>query len=1091
MTGIPGIQCATCGRENPDGSRFCGYCGESLTRAMTCPSCGTELPADARFCLQCGAPVDAAAPEPAPPDGERKQITVLFADVRGSMDLAERLDAESWRAVMQRFFDVLAEAVERADGTVDKFTGDGIMALFGAPVAREDHALCACRAALDMIRSVDALATELEADGIDLAVRIGINSGEVVVGSISEGGMEYTAFGHTVGLAQRMVAQAEVGTAYLTGTTAALAEGFFELTDCGVRTVKGASEPLRVYRLDGVGSAHGHLDVSRARGLTPFIGRADELAELEAAYARATAGAGEVVGVVAPAGVGKSRLCHELAERCRERGIGVYQAQCEAHTRDIPLVPVLQLLRSRFGISGVDSDTAAQAKIRSELADMGAGSKEDVALVLDFLGVPDPDAPTVTMNGDARNRRLRELVRRLVQAQAGEPSVIVLEDLQWIDEASALFLDTLVEAVSMSGGLIVANFRPEYRTAWMGGTHYRQLPLSPLSDASLSVLIRELLGDDPSLDGLIELVAERTEGNPFYAEEVVRELAESGTLDGDRGAYRMAREIDQLPVPPTVQTILAARIDRLPSDAKTTLQAAATIGSEASRALLGQVVSLSEDRLDDALRTLVTNEFIHETSLYPEQVYGFRHRLTQEVAYGSLLAAARERTHLAVAVGLQTTDPDRLDENAGLIAQHFAQAGGALQAAQWHLRAVSWSGLRDPMASIRHAMRVVDLDRELPDGPEADAIRLMARLYVTTMGWRVGADTTVIRTAFDDGVLIAERTDDDTMLTLLHVSFASCPLTCEGRLAETQWIAAEGQRRADALGDRGLMALARVIPIYCQWLEGNVATVVELCDELAELTAAGVEIPFADSAIDPRSWAEFARGPSLLAMGRAEEAHACAARGIELAAEVGGEVLGWAHMFAATFHTFDPDLPIADLVGHARTSAEIADRLGDVFSQAWARFWTAYAALREGSYEEAFAGFTQALEQINLRGAGRESEALIRYGIGATLAATGRVDEGIEAVRESVDLAVEQGIGINELWTREAIAGWLMDRAGPGDLEEAAEHLAVAADFAQRTGNVVYVERIGELRRRLPATTEAWSADGSVTGIWQTKSRHT
>jgi adenylate cyclase len=1071
MTGIPGIPCESCGRENPEGSRFCGHCGESLTRELSCASCGAVLPHGARFCLQCGTPVGDTAPEPVAPDGERKQITILFADVRGSMDLAERLDAESWREVMQRFFDVLAEAVERADGTVDKFTGDGIMALFGAPVAREDHALCACRAALDMIGRVGDLAAELSNDGIELAVRIGINSGEVVVGSIREGRMEYTAIGHTVGLAQRMEAQAEIGTAYLTATTAALAEGFFDLTDCGERTVKGASEPLRVFRLDGVGSAHGHLDVSRSRGLTPFIGRTDELAELEAACARSLAGAGEVVGVVAPAGVGKSRLCHELAERCRERGVAVYQAQCEAHMRDIPLAPVLQLMRSRFGITGVDSDAAAQAKVRSELGALRAESAEDVALVLDFLGVPDADAEPASMNGDARNRRLRELVRRLVHAAGREPSIILLEDLQWIDEASALFLETLVEAIPASGGLIVANFRPEYRADWMGGSHYRQLPLMPLTDESLSGLVRELLGEDPSLDGLAELVADRTEGNPFYAEEVVRELVENGTLSGDRGEHRMAREIDELPVPPTVQSILAARIDRLPADAKMALQAAAAVGSESSRALLSHLVSLDESQLDEALRTLIANEFMLETSLYPEQVYGFRHRLTQEVAYGSMLIAARARVHLAVAVGLQTTEADRLDENAGLIAQHYALAGDAMQAAQWHLRAVFWSGVRDPMASIRHAMQVIDLEGDLPDGPEADSVRLTARLYVTAMGWRVGADTMVIRKAFDDGVEIAESTGDETMLALLHISFASCPLSCEGRLAEAKWIAAEGERRADALGDLGLMALARVIPIYCQWLEGETATVVQLCERLAELTADGVELPFADSSIDPRAWAEFARGPSLLAMGRTDEAFAHASRGIELAAEVGGEVLGWAHMFAATFHTFDPDLPVDDLVEHARVSAEIADRLGDAFSRSWARFWTAYAALRSGSYDEAMAGFTQALAQIKDRGAGRESEALIRFGIGSTLVATGQVDEGIEAVRESVALAVEQGIGINELWTREALAGWLMDRAGPGDLEEAADHLTAAADFAERTGNVVYVERIGELRRRLPATT--------------------
>ena len=470
-------------------------------------------------------------------EGERKQISVLFADVQGSMELAERLDPESWRELMNRFFQILADAVHHADGTVDKFTGDGIMALFGAPIAREDHAQCACRAALEMIDGVAALAAEVSADGIDLAVRIGINSGEVVVGSIGDQGeMEYTAVGHTVGLAQRMETLAETGSAYLTASTASLVEGYFELSPLGEHEVRGASTPLSLFRLERAGDAHGRLDVSRSRGLSSFVGRAAEVGELEAAFERSLSGTGEVVGIVAAAGVGKSRLCHEFVDRCRSRGIAVYQTQCQAHTKEIPLVPVLDLLRDRFGITAVDSDADAQAKIRNELTEMGIGPgmDEDIGILLDFLGVQDPGAPAIQMKGDARNRRLRDMIRGLVQATNRDPSVVLIEDLQWVDPASEVFLETLIETIPSSGGLVVVNFRPGYHADWMSGAHYRQLPLSPLRQDSLHTLLHELLGPDASLDGLAELISERTGGNPFYVEEVVRELAESGTLAGER-----------------------------------------------------------------------------------------------------------------------------------------------------------------------------------------------------------------------------------------------------------------------------------------------------------------------------------------------------------------------------------------------------------------------------------------------------------------------------------------------------------------------------------------------------------------------------
>ena len=1006
-------------------------------------------------------------------EGERKQITVLFADVEGSMDLAERLDPESWRELMNRFFQVCADAVHHADGTVDKFTGDGIMALFGAPIAREDHAQCACRAALEMIATVTALAAEVSAEGIELNVRIGINSGEVVVGSIGdEGEMEYTAIGHTVGLAQRMETMAESGTANLTSHTAALVDGYFDVTPLGERAVKGATEPVTVFRLERAGQAHGRLDVSRARGLSSFVGRSAEVAELDAAFERSLAGSGEVIGVVAPAGVGKSRLCQEFADQCRDRGVRVYEAQCEAHTREVPLVPVLQMLRNRFGITPADSDTDAQGKILSELLALGTdlGTTEDLELIYDFIGVRAPDAPEIPMKGDARNRRLRDLVRRLVQATNREPSLILVEDLQWVDPASAAFLETLVEAVPGSGGLVVATFRPEFRASWMSGSYYRQIPLTVLPQDALDALLDELLGPDRSLDGLSELISERTGGNPLYVEEIVRELDESGTLDGDRGAYRMAREIDELPVPPTVQAIIAARIDRLTPEAKVTLQTAAAIGSETSRELLGVVVDLDEEALDRAIRTLIETDFLHETALYPEQILAFRHPLTQEIAYGSQLAQARARAHTAIAMGLESTDPERADENAGLIAQHFERAGDAMKAAEWHLRAIGWAGLRDPRASIRHALQIVELDDDIPDDADGDLARLSARLYVTTMGWRVGADPAITRRAFDEGVVIAERTGNTMVLALLHTSFAASPLTCEGRLAEAVFIATEAARLADDLGDPGVRVLTLTFLPYLIWLQGRLEEAVAMFDELLELTSDNPDIPFKELIGSPRAWALAVRGAILYCLGRPEEGRRGIDEAIQLAEQEDGETLGWVHMFATSVHFSGGEMTVDEVVHHAEKVFEIAERLGDAFSRSWARLWLGYAALVTGDAERAIKEFTRTLSEIQERGAGREALGLVHRALGSALVASGEVDRGIDVGREAITYAVDLGSVHYEMWTREALGASLLERGSEADLEEAAEQLHLALHIARRMGHVLYIELINEHLERIPTT---------------------
>ncbi|HEX5375813.1 MAG TPA: adenylate/guanylate cyclase domain-containing protein, partial [Solirubrobacterales bacterium] len=578
-------------------------------------------------------------------DGERKQVTVLFADVSGSMDLAEGQDPEEWRTIMQRFFAILAAAVERFEGTVDKFTGDGIMAVFGAPVAHEDHARRACYAALQMLDDVAGYAAELRrGPGLNFSTRIGINSGEVVAGAIGEGGEgEYTAIGHTVGLAQRMEALAEPGKAYLAEPAAALARGFFALDDLGEFEIKGVSHPVRVSELAGIGTARSRLDLSRERGFSRFVGRDEEMVTLEEALGHAVAGNGAAVAIVAEPGVGKSRLCFELAERARSRGVEVFACQGQAHGREIPFMPVLQMLRTYFGIADADPERIVREKIAGRTLLLDPGFADDLPILFDFLGVPDPERPLPKLSAEARHRALRGVVCRLVRApKRREPIVTLVEDLHWMDDASEVLLGELLGSVDGTKTLALVNFRPEYEPGWTEPENYRRISLEPLGAADTEEMLRDLTGEDPSLEGLGELVHERSAGNPFFVEEIVRELAEDGTLEGERGEYRLARPVEELSVPASVQTVLAARIDRLAPEAKLLLQSMSVAGKEVGERTLAPVAGFADpDACEGALRELIGAGFLYELELYPERVLAFRHPLTREVAYGTQLAAQR------------------------------------------------------------------------------------------------------------------------------------------------------------------------------------------------------------------------------------------------------------------------------------------------------------------------------------------------------------------------------------------------------------------------------------------------------------------
>jgi len=1075
------VNCQACGHPNPPGASFCGHCARRLGGTIDCPQCGEENPAGQRYCNACaaelsptrGAEVTAAGSGRDPSSliprhlaariradapalaGERKLVTVLFCDVVGSMSIAERLGAESWSSVMDRLLALISEAVHRFEGTVDKFTGDGAMALFGAPIAHEDHARRACFAALSIRDSAVELSRQLRGEhGIELSLRLGLNSGEVVVGAISDDlGLEYTALGHTVGLAQRMESAADPGSIWLTEHTARLVTGYLDVRDLGGREVRGASEPLRLFALRGVGPARGALDVSRLQGLTRLVGREHELQHLEEALELALAGEGQAVGVVGEPGVGKSRVCAELAARCRERGIAVFEAGAQAHTSGVPFLAALEMLRSFFGIAQGDGDELARGRVVERLRALDGHLAEELPLLLDFLGIPDAERPAEAMSPEARQRRLLALVRGLVHAQSARaPTLNVLEDLQWVDPASERFLASLIEALPGTRNLTVLNFRPGYRTEWMGRTHYRQLPLPPLGEEAGASLISELLGRDPSLRDLSALIRERAAGNPFFCEQIVSSLAERGEIEGGPGGFRLAHPKVEIDVPETVQAVLSARIDRLSERDKAALQTAAVIGREFGRRLLGKVAALPEAQLDSALRELTKAELVFEAELYPESRYAFRHPLMREVAYGSQLAAARGHTHAAIARALQELEPNRLDEHAALIANHFEVAGEPLDAARWHARAAVWAGFKDPAAAWGHWQRVRELDPELPNSSEADALRATSRLMLITVGWRLGADVDEARRLFEEGREVAERIGDRATLALLHGGLGFTLGTCGGDVPEWVRLADKGVRIAEEVGDPDLIVSALVAAVYPRVLPGRHEEALEGADRILELTAEDPQLGAGVIVTNPRAMATSFRALPLMSQGRLREARQALAEGAELCRRWDRESLGWTHGYHCLMAVYGAEPAAADTVTHARQAVEIGEALGDAFSRAFSCGWLGVAHASVGELDQAERCFERALALIAERSVGLELEPLVRQWRAEGLAASGEPERAVAEVELALRLTEERGVRAYSPGVRHSLAGMLIERRGPGDAERAAALLEEAEGIAHEIG---------------------------------------
>lgn len=749
--------CPSCRSENSPSAAFCDECGARLE--SPCPKCGEPNRQTAKFCRNCGQTINQtaltapapAAGAPAPDtyvpkhlaekilalrhtlEGERKQVTVLFADIRGSTKLLEGLDPEEGQKIIDPVLHIMMDAVHRYEGTVNQVLGDGIMALFGAPLAHEDHALRACYAALAMQEEMRRYRRKLgQSEESGLQIGIGLNSGEVVVRSIDNDlNIDYSALGHTTHLAARMQELSGVGTTLMTASTFRQVEGFVQVKSVGALQVKGVSRPIEAFEVVAATMARTRVQAAAIGGLTPLVGRRTEIEVFNKLVEQAAAGTGQVLALVGEPGMGKSRLVHEFTRHQLRPGWLVLEGASVSYGKATPYFPLIEMLRHYFRIADGDGSESIWDRVATHALELDNSLKDTIAPVLSLLGaLPDEkNAPAAEehnwltqpqgivdtikrfndMEPQQRRRYTFEALKRiLIRESQRQPLLVVFEDLHWIDGETQAFLDSLVESVPMARFLLVVNFRPGYSHTWGGRTYYTQIRIEPLTSTGAAELLQHLLGNHPDLAALKELLIQRTEGNPFFAEESVRSLVETGFLNGTKGDYRPGLKIDSVRIPSTVQNVVADRIDRLPVEEKRLLQTAAVIGVIVPFGLLRAVAELPDEELYRYLAHLQSAEFIYETNLFPELEYTFKHALTNEVAYGALLHERKTSLHAKIVSALEKNATDNLRDHIETLAHH------AYQGEIWE-KAASYSRGAGGKAMGRSAYRaaVTYLDRAL------------------------------------------------------------------------------------------------------------------------------------------------------------------------------------------------------------------------------------------------------------------------------------------------------------------------------------------------------------------------------------------
>jgi len=725
--------------------KFCGQCTAPL--ALICPKCHFQNPPGFKFCGQCTVALGPATTKPQPSgasltlqeskdtaamDGERKTVSALFADIKGSTELEQDLDPEEARAIVDPALELMIAAVHRYGGYVVQSTGDGIFALFGAPIAHEDHPQRALYAALRMQEDLKHYSARLrEAGNLPLEARVGVNTGEVVIRSITtgEGHTEYTPIGHTNNLASRMQALAPTGAIAISEQTRKFVEGYFELKPLGPTRVKGVSEPVNVYEVTGLGPLRNRLQRAAGRGLTKFVGREREMEALARAAEKAKAGQGQIVAAMAEAGTGKSRLFFEFKVK-NQSGWMVLETFSVSHGKASAFLPVLDLLNGYFKISSDDDARARREKIGGKVLMLDRALEDTLPYLFALLGIAEGGDPLAQMDAQIRKRRTLQAIKRILPRESlNQPLMVIFEDLHWIDEETQALLNLLADSIGNAKILLLVNYRPEYSHQWNSKTYYTQLRLDPLGKESADEMLTALIGDGAQVEPLKRVIIERTEGNPFFMEETVQVLLDEGALVRDGAAVRLTKPLSELKIPPTVQAILAARIDRLPSAEKDLLQTLAVIGKEFQLSLVRAVAGTPADELARILDYLQLGEFVYEQPAVGDVEYTFKHALTQEVALGSVLNERRKELHLRTAAAIESLYAERLEDRYTELAHHYGRAGDAAKAVKYlHLageQAAQRAAYSEAEAYLDAGLERV---RTLPESPERSRAELRIQI---------------------------------------------------------------------------------------------------------------------------------------------------------------------------------------------------------------------------------------------------------------------------------------------------------------------------------------------------------------------------
>ncbi|HET8578604.1 MAG TPA: AAA family ATPase, partial [Methylomirabilota bacterium] len=958
------MRCPRCEKDNPSDARYCRACGAQV--GIACSGClQLNLP-DSRFCGACGKPLAPALHDPkfsSPTaytprhlagrilalrpilEGERKHVSILFADLKGSMELLADRDPEDARQVLDPVLERLMEAVHYYEGTVNQVMGDGIMALFGAPIAHEDHAVRACYAGLRMQASIERYAAELRSTrGLDVQIRVGLNSGEVVVRSISNDlHMDYSAIGQSTHLAARLEQLARPGSILASLHTVRLAEGFVEHRLVGRVPIKGLAEPVEIFELTGIGPAQSRFQAALSRGLTPFVGRERELDELGRALERAADGQGQVVGIVGEAGVGKSRLVWEFLRSLAGAAGAVLQGRSVPHSRTTPYAPLVGVLKGYFGIPDEGDKEAIRRRVLALLT-----PEESVRFlqpVLALLDVPADDPRWKSLDPDQRRRRILDAVKYLLaRRERTETVVVVIEDLHWSDTESRSVLDGLVESLPTARVLLVVSYRPEHEHGWGSRTYYRQIRIDPLPVEGSKEFLRNLLGTAAALERVKSLLIDRTEGNPLFLEEGVRNLVETGVLDGHRQEYRVLKEPTGSELPETVQAVLAARMDRLDLADKRALQAAAVIGKDVPLRLLQAVVEAPPSALGESLRRLEAGEFLYETRFLPDVEYTFRHSLTLEVAFGSLLRERRVALDRRIVEAIERDYPVSSSERLERLAHHALRGelwGKALEyCREAGARAFEGSAHR---AAVSHFEGALVALAHLPEDAQALESAIDVRLDLRYALSPLGEYKKMLARLLEAEAL-AERIGDQRRLGLVS-AFLCNFFTLRGEFSKATEYGQRAASVASSVDDVQLRALTNAFLGLAYFGIGEYRRAVEIARENIDLLAGPRRLERFGMALLPSVYLRTVLLWSLAELGEFEDGVSVGDTAMRIAEEAGHpHSLVFACMGLGLFHLRRGEIEraigvlergrgICESADLPAVSVELAGALGSAYAQ--------------------------------------------------------------------------------------------------------------------------------------------------------------